>query len=147
MSCHEETLDQLRGAGFRLTPQRAMVLDAIYHGHGHLTVEEVHERVLASSPHVDLSTVYRTLQFLKQLGVIGELRLEGEPARFEAVRLGEEHHHAVCSACGCLLEIEPADLAVLEQILRTRYGFRANLVHLLIPGLCEACAAALEGAA
>ena len=141
MTCHNDALDQLREAGFRLTPQRAMVLDVVYHNNGHLTADEVFERVRLLSPYVDLSTIYRTLVFLKQNGLIGELRLEGGPARFEAVRLGHEHHHALCSGCGRMLEIDPADLKVLESTMRQKYGFEVNLVHLTLSGLCAECAA------
>ena len=145
MTCHNDALDQLREAGFRLTPQRAMVLDVVYHNNGHLTADEVFERVRLLSPYVDLSTIYRTLVFLKQNGLIGELRLEGGPARFEAVRLGHEHHHAVCSSCGRMLEIDPADLNVLESTLRQKYGFEVNLVHLTLSGLCAECVASSAG--
>ena len=145
MSCHNDALDQLREAGFRLTPQRAMVLDVVYHNNGHLTADEVFERVRLLSPYVDLSTIYRTLVFLKQNGLIGELRLEGGPARFEAVRLGQEHHHAVCNGCGRMLEIDPADLNVLDSILRQKYGFEVNLVHLTLSGLCAECVASSAG--
>ncbi len=141
MSCHTDALGQLREAGFRLTPQRAMVLDAVYHASGHLTADEVLERVRLQSPFVDLSTVYRTLVFLKQHGLIGELRLEGGPARFEAIRLGHEHHHAVCGGCGRMIEIDPADLEAIPAILRQKYGFEVNLVHLTLTGLCAACVA------
>ncbi|HNU03940.1 MAG TPA: Fur family transcriptional regulator [Anaerolineae bacterium] len=139
MSCHQHVIDQLRGAGVRLTPQRALVLDVVYHSHGHLTADQVYERVRTQSPQVDLSTVYRNLVFLRQQGLIGELRLEGEPTRFEAVRSGAEHHHAVCSACGAMIEIAPADLAPLSEALVRNYGFAVSLVHLTLNGHCAAC--------
>lgn len=139
MSCHTNALGQLRDSGFRLTPQRAMVLDAVYHADGHLTADEVLERVREQSSFVDLSTVYRTLLFLKQNGLIGELRLDSGPARYEAIRLGHEHHHAVCNGCGGMLEIEPADLGAISAVLRQKYGFEVNLVHLTLTGLCAAC--------
>lgn len=140
MSCHEHAIGQLRDVGIRLTPQRALVLDVVYHSDGHLTADEVYEQVRAQSPYVDLSTVYRNLVFLRQQGLIGELRLEGQPARFEAVRSGEEHHHAVCTRCGAMLEVEHADLASLEAALRSKYGFQLESVHLTLTGLCQACA-------
>lgn len=140
MTCHEHAIDQLRDAGIRLTPQRALVLDVVYHSDGHLTADEVFAQVHAQSPYVDLSTVYRNLVFLRQQGLIGELRLEGQPARFEAVRSGEEHHHAVCTHCGAMLEVEHVDLASLEAALRDKYGFQLEPVHLTLPGLCRACA-------
>ncbi len=142
MTCHDHAIDQLRDAGIRLTPQRALVLDVVYHSDGHLTADEVYEQVHAQSPQVDLSTVYRNLVFLRQQGLIGELRLEGQPARFEAVRSGHEHHHAVCSGCGRMIEVEHDDLAGLEAALLTKYGFRLALVHLTLPGLCHECASA-----
>lgn len=141
MTCQQEALSQLRQAGFRLTPQRAMVLEAVYHSDGHLTTDEVFDRVRAYSAYVDLSTVYRTLLFLKQNSLIGELRLDGEPVRYEAVRSGQEHHHAICSECGRMLEIDPADLISLVNALREKHGFQANLIHVTIPGLCADCAA------
>lgn len=140
MTCHEHALHQLRDAGIRLTPQRALVLDIVYHGGGHLTADEVYAQVRAQSPYVDLSTVYRNLVFLRQRGLIGELRLEGQPARFEAVRYGEEHHHAVCTHCGAMLEIEHGDLASLEAMLMSKYGFHLEMVHLTFTGLCDQCA-------
>ncbi len=147
MTCHEHAIDQLRGAGVRLTPQRALVLDVVYHSDGHLTADEVYEQVRAQSPYVDLSTVYRNLVFLRQQGLLGELRLEGQPARFEAVRSGEEHHHAVCTTCGSMVEVDQADLAGLEATLLDRYGFRLEPVHLTLAGLCQVCASERDASA
>lgn len=141
MPCHEVALDQLRDAGHRLTPQRAMVLDAIYHHPGHLTAEEIYEAVHSKSPFVDLSTVYRTLVFLRQNKLIAELRLEGEPVRYEAVHFGHEHHHAVCQGCGAMQEVEADDLQLLDELLVRKYGFHVDLVHLTLTGLCAACTA------
>lgn len=142
MTCHEHAIDQLRSAGIRLTPQRALVLDVVYHSDGHLTADEVYEQVRGQSPQVDLSTVYRNLVFLRQQGLIGELRLEGQAARFEAVRSGHEHHHAVCSRCGAMIDIAPNDLNQLSDDLVRKYGFAVNLVHLTLNGHCSACRSA-----
>lgn len=140
MTCQSQLVEQLRNTGVRLTPQRAMVLEIVHHSQGHLTVDEVHAQVRAASPYVDLATTYRTLALLKQNGLVSELRLEKQPIRFEAVRRGEEHHHAVCSQCGAVLQVEHADLASLEAILREKYGFRLEPVHVTLPGLCHDCA-------
>lgn len=139
MSCESRAIDQLRESGVRLTPQRAMVLEAIYHSDGHLSVDEVHERVHQASPYVDLSTVYRTVMFLKQQGVIGELRLDGQPVRYEAIHSGHEHHHAVCATCGAMIDVASEDVEDLKDILDTNYGFAVNLVHLTLTGKCRRC--------
>jgi Fe2+ or Zn2+ uptake regulation protein len=68
MTCHEHAIDQLRDAGIRLTPQRALVLDVVYHSDGHLTADEVYVQVRARSPYVDLSTVYRNWSFCANRG-------------------------------------------------------------------------------
>jgi Fe2+ or Zn2+ uptake regulation protein len=139
MTCQQHAIDQLREAGVRLTPQRAMVLDVVYHSAGHLTADEVYDQVRAQSPYVELSTVYRNLVFLRQQGLVGELRLEGQPVRFEAIRAEHRHHHAVCTGCGCMLDIEHGDLAGLEATLLGKYGFRLESMHLTLSGLCQQC--------
>lgn len=141
MTCHARAIAQLREAGLRLTPQRAMVLEALYHYPGHATVEEVHQRVAAQSPYVDLSTVYRTLNLLKQHGLVGALHVEGKPTRYEALHAETLHHHAVCSRCGRVLEVLPATLDALREELVAAYGFHAHICHWSIPGLCAECAA------
>jgi Fur family ferric uptake transcriptional regulator len=98
--------------------------------------------VVDTLPCVDLSTIYRTLQFLKQRGFIGELRLEGQAARYEAVRSGQEHHHALCTVCGAMIEIAPEDLEAVSRTLLQKYGFQVNPVHMTIHGQCARCAAA-----
>ncbi len=146
MTCHSHAIDQLRATGVRLTPQRAMVLEVLYHSQGHLTVDEVHAQVRALSPYVDLATTYRTLTLLKQIGLVSELRLEGQPVRYEVVHRGDEHHHIVCSRCGRMLAIQAHELDALQHKLLAAYGFHANLVHWTIPGLCAECAAASASA-
>jgi hypothetical protein len=66
--------------------------------------------------------------------------LGGQPVRFEAVRSGQEHHHAVCTSCGAMFEVEHADLASLAAIMLDKYGFHLEMVHLTLSGLCQACA-------
>ncbi|MCS7221121.1 MAG: Fur family transcriptional regulator [Anaerolineae bacterium] len=139
MSCYQQDAEALRASGYRLTPQRLMVLEALYHHPGHATADEVWARVRARHPYVDLSTVYRALQFLKERGLVGELRLAGEPAQYEAVHR-RPHAHAVCRACGNVLEVPITWLAGLVSELVREHGFQADVEHLDIPGLCAHCA-------
>src|SRR4030065_1835695 len=85
----------LREVGYRLTPQRMMILAAIYENEGHITAEAIHERVTQQYPFVDISTVYRTLQLLKKLRLVTETDLGEGVVEYELRERGR-HHHLVC---------------------------------------------------
>jgi len=140
MSCYESETNALRAAGHRLTPQRLMVLEALYHHAGHATADEIWARVREQHPYVDLSTVYRSLQFLKYHGLVGELRPAIGPAQYEAVRR-RPHAHALCLVCGASVEVPAEWLTGLVERLATEHGFKADVDLVDIPGLCARCAA------
>jgi len=86
----------LRRAGKRITPQRLVILEAIRDGQGHLDADEIHRRARRKAPNLSLSTVYRTINVLKEVGMIEELRLNGEPRRYK-LRDEKEHYHTYLS--------------------------------------------------
>lgn len=138
MSAHEGLIEQLREGGYRLTPQRSMILFAICDSPGHLSAEEVYERVRQQYPYVDISTIYRTLQLFKRLRLITETDLGDGAIRYElAVR--RRHHHLVCRQCGGTISLEHDFLEPLRSSLHQRYGFDADIDHLAIFGLCASC--------
>lgn len=139
MSCYQVHTQELREAGLRMTPQRLMVMEVLFHTGGHLTAEDIHAQVRAQYPYVDLSTVYRTLQVLEEQGLVAELQVPDGPLEYEVV-VNRAHHHAVCTACGAMLELPPDVLAPVGERLLREHGFRAELSHMAIPGLCSACA-------
>ena len=138
------TAQDLRAAlkqhGWRMTPQRALILEAIARSRGHISVEQVHRQVAEDSPEVNVTTVYRTLERLEELGILRHKHVHGEPAQYE---LTDEplHQHLVCTGCGRDQELDVSVLAPLEDELRRRYGFYANLSHTAFVGLCRACQA------
>lgn len=141
MACYEDALDLIRTEGHRLTPQRLMVLDVLFHTEGHLSAEEVQAQIAQRYPYMDISTVYRTLQLLKEMRLANEVRLEGEPVRYEAALVGRGHHHLLCTRCGSMQEVDlRTALEVVCEHLQQAHGFHANLSHLTIPGLCAQCA-------
>lgn len=143
MSCYQDLTQELRSAGLRMTPQRLMVMDAVFHHEGHITAEDIHAKVQARYPYVDLSTVYRTLQVLKEQGVIVELQISDGPTQYESVQ-GDAHHHAICQRCGKMVELDPDALQPVEDELLSRHGFHAHLTHMAIYGVCQECAEASE---
>ncbi len=139
MSCYKNAAQELRHIGLRLTPQRLMVMEVVFHHGGHITAEEVHAEVQTHYPYVDLSTVYRTLQVLKEQGIVAELHTPEGPTQYEAL-LGDAHQHAVCIACGTMFQLAPETLNPLRGQLLDQYGFHADLTHIVIRGTCQACA-------
>jgi Fur family ferric uptake transcriptional regulator len=129
---------KLSEKGYRLTPQRLMILSAIEDSHDHISAEEIYAQVAAKYPHVNISTVYRTLELLKRLGMVYEINLGEGRIRYHSEESGH-HHHLVCQNCGAVIDIDEAALSSLRDALLRDYSFRAELRHVAIFGLCEAC--------
>ncbi len=143
MSGHYKLMEDFRQRGYRLTPQREMILLAIHESEGHVSAEELYERVKAQNPCVDISTIYRTLELLKELRFVNEVNLGHGCVRYEQAA-GEPHHHLICKRCGNVLEMEHDLIAPLHSQLLERYGFQADLSHIAISGLCQTCRADSE---
>lgn len=135
---------RLREQGERLTPQRLLILDLLYAHGDHVTADELFEAAQRRYPYLNMSTVYRTLEFLRDRGLVAETDL-GDGRRHFALLSDDRHHHLICLACNSVQEIEDAYFAELREALRARHGFEARIDHLAIFGLCRECAAAGEG--
>src|SRR3990172_9728951 len=109
MSGHSGIMDSLRQVGYRLTPQRMLIVSLIHDSKGHVTAEELHSRVVEQYPFVDISTVYRTLQLLKKLHLVSETDLGGGRVQYELSE-GSRHHHLVCRRCGAALPLDDKDI-------------------------------------
>ena len=131
-------VDKLSELGYRLTPQRMMVLSAIENSDNHISAEEIFTQVVAKYPHVNISTVYRTLDLLKRLGLVTETDLGGGRVRYHPA--GKGHHHLlVCRECGATIDLDESLLAPLKSTLLREYRFIADLRHLAIFGRCANC--------
>jgi Fur family ferric uptake transcriptional regulator len=133
-------LEILREKGYRLTPQRMMVLEAIEASHDHISAEEIHTRARIQYPYINISTVYRTLELLKENGLVTETDLGGE--RFLYHPAGKaQHHHLVCRKCGKVRDIDASVFQQLRDELKTRHSFDAEFEHIAIFGTCDSCQA------
>jgi Fur family ferric uptake transcriptional regulator len=133
-----EIIDRLSEQGYRLTPQRIMVLSAIENARNHISAEEIYAQVRAKYRHVNISTVYRTLDLLKSLGLVTETDLGGGRVRYHPMEKGH-HHHLVCQDCGRIIDLDESVLASLKSQLRREYNFDADMKHLGIFGRCGDC--------
>jgi len=123
-----------------MTPQRQLILDAIASTRGHISADEVHQQVIRKFPDVNVTTVYRTLEVLEALGLMRHTHFHDGVAQYQ--RTDEApHHHLVCTVCHQDTELDLEVLAPLAQELERRYGFKSDLTHTAIVGLCRACQA------
>jgi Fur family ferric uptake transcriptional regulator len=129
---------KLAEQGYRLTPQRIMVISAIEDSDGHISAEEIYAQVIAKYPNVNISTVYRTLELLKQLGLVTVTDLGEGRVRYHPAGKGH-HHHLVCQQCGAIIDLEESILSDLKSALLREYQFSADLRHLAIFGRCVNC--------
>jgi Fur family ferric uptake transcriptional regulator len=134
MSCAQV----LKGMGYRLTPQRMMVVEALHDADKHVSAEEIYAKVKAKYPYANISTVYRTLELLKELGLVNEIALGDGRVRFHPAEKGH-HHHLVCQKCGRIIDLPELALTPLEGALSDMYQFKADLKHMAVFGLCSKC--------
>ena len=133
-----ESNDVLHKRGYRLTPQRYLVLSVIQDANEHISLDQIAERVQQINPRVSLSTIYRTLELLSELGIIHENHLPGKPPHYE-IPSGNTHHHLVCQHCHNTIHLDDDLLGDLHELLQKQHGFHALSLNLLASGYCDNC--------
>jgi len=128
----------LKGRGLRMTPQRQLILDAVASVRGHISADEVHQQVIRHFPDVNVTTVYRTLEVLEEMGLMRHTHFHNGVAQYE--RTDEApHHHLVCTVCDSATDLDVKILEPLTRELHRRYGFKSDLAHTAIVGVCREC--------
>ena len=129
--------EQLRARGYRVTPQRQLVLEAVARL-DHATPEEIGAQVQQIARGVNISTIYRTLELLEQVGMVTHTHL-GHGAPIYHLASHADHVHLVCGDCGRVTEIGPDAIRPLITALDERHGFETDVGHLTVFGLCQDC--------
>jgi Fur family ferric uptake transcriptional regulator len=135
--CHT-IIDTLRARGFRITPQREIVVDILAHAGRHMSAEEIFSKLQERTQVTNISTVYRTLDVLWEEGFARRNDLSEGRIVYATTEHGP-HIHLVCRRCNHVVEAEPEVLAPLGSELQTKYNFEADLQHLSIFGICSGC--------
>lgn len=129
--------EELRAKGYRVTPQRQLVLEAVKELE-HATPDEICGKVRETARGVNISTVYRTLELLEELGMVTHTHLgHGAPTYHLAAEA--DHVHLVCRGCDKVSEVRPEMVAGLVKDLDDQLGFEADVHHLTVFGLCRNC--------
>jgi len=127
----------LKEKGFKLTPQRRLILEFIHDKESHLTAEEIIKFVDARAPGVDKSTVYRTLDLLEESGCVVKSEVGGHFIYHHAEE--GHHHHLVCRSCGRSIDCSEDIFTEVKNNLEEKYGFKADLKHMMVSGICREC--------
>lgn len=129
----------LRQKGYKLTPQRRAVINAIARSNDHVTPAELYQRAHREHPGVGLVTVYRTINLLSDIGLLCEMHTDGDSRSYLLRKLPEHHHHLVCSGCGVVVDFSICDLSDLERQLVDSTGFVMEEHLLEFRGRCPQC--------
>jgi Fur family ferric uptake transcriptional regulator len=130
----EDWRERLRASGYRLTPQRELILAAVERL-GHATPDEVLVEVHEHSTAVNPSTVYRTLEVLEELGLVRHAHLSDRAPTYHSMS-GHEHFHVVCRNCRRVVSVDPEVAESLVTRLREEHDFETDVGHLTIFGRC-----------
>ena len=128
----------LNGVGMRFTHQRALIMEIIRKGRGHLDADEIYRRAREKETRLSLSTVYRTLQMLKKLGLVEELHFDEGHHHYE-VKPSAEHHHLVCLGCGRVIEFYYPLSRYLRKRVPEAKDFDITETEIRMTGYCAKC--------
>lgn len=140
MTCASIYAPQLRSRGFRMTPQRLAILHVLQHAGSHLSPGEIYRKALGELPGITEPTVYRTLDFLVENGLIHSSHAGSGHLTYQIA--GRDHHHVVCRICGSEIEVEHSLLTSLYRELEKASGYQKINRHVTFFGVCPACAGA-----
>jgi Fe2+ or Zn2+ uptake regulation protein len=136
---------RLRAAGERITPQRTIIASVLQKQGGHLCAEEIHQLARRQYPRLSLATVYRTLRWMKERGLVRELRLNGHRRRYEIDR-DTAHQHMVCLGCGKVIEFTCGHCTDVHGNLAEKHGFHITGARVRLLGYCAECRAKIHDA-
>ena len=127
----------LRNAGSRLTTPRRLVLEALFAARGLVSAEQIAAGTDTGVP-LDLTSVYRNLEKLEQLGVVRHVHVGHGPSVYGLIGDGEREF-LVCEVCGKVMPADTEQLDRVRAVIRTEFGFEAHFTHFPIHGRCADC--------
>ena len=132
----EQIVDSLREEGHRITPQRIAIVDYMLNTDEHPSAEQVHTTIRKRYPMVSLSTVYKTLDLLRERKLVNEIEVDGE-SRFDAHI--DEHINLVCLNCGKIEDIDEKSLKNIQSKVAKRSQYLIVKGNFELHGYCNKC--------
>ncbi|MBI3091906.1 MAG: transcriptional repressor [Candidatus Tectomicrobia bacterium] len=138
---HERTLFKryISTRKLKFTRQRLAVLEAFLDASGHISIDELYQRLRVQHPGIGLATVYRTMRLVANSGLAVEQHFSNGETRYEAVR--QHHDHMICTRCGAILEFFDKGIERLQHQVADREGFKITDHKMELYGVCASCQA------
>lgn len=133
----QRILDRIVAGGGRRTMSRQAVIQVLVDCHGHISADAIAQQVQKTFPSVDLSTVYRTLETLRELEIVD--RVYFADGRTVYHLRDHQHHHLCCEKCGAIQEMPISTLSGLEEAVLDDFGFELHQRPVALFGLCKSC--------
>ncbi|QDT98280.1 Fur family transcriptional regulator [Gimesia aquarii] len=137
----EKFREYLATKGMRLTQERELIVTEVFSSHEHFDADQLVERMAAQKTgrRVSRSTVYRTLGWLEESGLLRKVARTNDRDVYEHDYGYPQHDHFICKSCGELFEFQNSDIAEILEKLAEKINFRMNEHRLEVYGICEDC--------
>ena len=133
-------IEVLHDAGFRVTTQRKIILEAIAQQVGwHVHPKDVFSYVQKKDDTIGLATVYRTLKMLEDMDLLNKVYMMGQQNGHPNDPNHEVHYHLICLKCGAIRDVKDSMLESINEHVKNEYGFSTTQTKLSLYGLCEDC--------
>jgi Fur family peroxide stress response transcriptional regulator len=133
----EKIVSRFRESGLKITPQRVSIFKLLQGNRDHPSAEDIYRQVLKVHPSISFTTVYKTLQTLRDMAEIQEISIDPERAHYDPVT--EEHVHTFCRSCRTISDLEEAQENALAAFIPTTGPFEVHNVQVHLVGLCGEC--------
>lgn len=133
----DDAVEVLRELGLRVSAARRLLLEALFAAEGPLTAEQIAKGVVGRVPESDLTSVYRNLETLEELGVVRHMHLGHGPGLYELAGAG--HEYLVCERCDAVRTVDSSEVETARKAIKEATGFAARFDHFPIFGLCPDC--------
>lgn len=128
----------IRDMNLKVTDQRICILQTLHEGRRHVSAQEVFELVAERFPEMGFATVYRFLRELVDNQIVTEVRMGGQPARYELTPRAH-HDHLTCTHCSKICEFENEEIEKLQEKVAKQFGFTLVSHVLELYGVCTDC--------
>jgi Fur family ferric uptake transcriptional regulator len=140
-AARERLASWITSRGLKATRQRDVIVEAFFSQSGHLSVDELLEKVTDRDPTIGAATVYRTMKILTDAGLASARHFEGGQTRYEAALDRHHHDHLICTSCHEIFEFENERIEELQESVARDHGFTVTHHKLELYGLCRKCRA------
>ncbi|MCA9765961.1 MAG: transcriptional repressor [Carnobacterium sp.] len=134
-----QTIEKLKAANIRITPQRHAVLEYLIKADSHPTADDIYRSLVERFPNVSVATIYNNLRLFTKIGFVKEMTYGDGSSRFDFATT--QHYHAICEKCGKIEDIYYSGLEDIEETVQNLTGYKVTNHRMEVYGICPDCQA------